>query len=440
MDILIKIAQLILSLSILVILHELGHFIPARIFKTRVEKFYLFFDPYFSLFKIKRGDTEYGIGWLPLGGYVKISGMVDESMDKEQMALPPQPYEFRSKPAWQRLIIMIGGVTVNIILGMLIYAMVLFVWGKEYLPLKEAKYGIMTDSLGYDAGFRNGDRIQTVNGIVPLSIQEAKRISMLQTPGEVVVERDGKNVTIPISSDLAKIAVGTEFKSLFMEGVPVFVGSVQDTSKAYKAGLRKKDQIIAVDGKECFYFTDFRKESRKRKGKATNITILRGADTLVLNSVIDKDGAVGFKPMIKLDSLFTLKTQHYSFLESFPAGVNEALTTLADYARQFKLVFSKAGAKEVGGFASIADQFDPQWDWKKFWAFTGFLSIALAFMNILPIPALDGGHIMFLLYEMVSGRKPGEKFMERAQLVGMILLLSLLLFANGNDIYKWIFT
>ncbi len=439
MDILIIIAQLILSLSILVILHELGHFIPARLFKTRVEKFYLFFDPWFSLFKVKKGDTEYGIGWLPLGGYVKISGMVDESMDKEQMALPPQPWEFRSKPAWQRLIIMIGGVTVNLILGMLLYAMVLFVWGKEILPIKNAKDGIMvSDSLALSAGFRTGDVLLEVNGTKPKHFQEANLALLLDNPTFVMVNRGGEEVKIPMAKDFAEKVIGQKEPKLFFPAFPAVVAEIPDTTENFKAGLRKDDQIIAVAGVSTKYFSDLQNELKNQKGKATEVTVLRGKDTLNLKLKINSEGKIGFAPYGP-EKFIVVETLKYGFFASFPAGINEALSTLTNYVKQFKLVFTKEGAKQVGGFAAIAKQFDKDWDWRQFWSFTAFLSIVLAFMNILPIPALDGGHVVFLIGEMITGRKPSEKLLERAQLVGMILLLSLLVFANGNDLYKWLF-
>lgn len=439
MDVLIIAAQLILSLSILVILHELGHFIPARLFKTRVEKFYLFFDPWFSLFKTKKGDTEYGIGWLPLGGYVKISGMVDESMDKEQMALPPQPWEFRSKPAWQRLIIMIGGVTVNLILGMFLFAMVLFVWGKEIMPLKNAPNGIMVgDSVALAAGFRSGDQILEVNGKVPYSFSEANLALLLDKPTFVKVLRNGQALNIPVAPDFAEKVIAQREPKLFFPAFPAVVKQIDDTATNYKAGLRNNDHIIAVNAEPTLWFADLQIALRKNKGKVVPVTVVRGSDSLTLDLSISAEGMIGFQPQTP-DRFLKTEIQHYGFFEAFPAGVNEGLETLNNYVKQFKLVFTKEGAKQVGGFAAIAKQFDKDWDWRQFWSFTAFLSIVLAFMNILPIPALDGGHVVFLLWEMVTGRKPSEKVLEKAQLVGMVLLLSLLIYANGNDLYKWLF-
>ena len=439
MDYLILAAQLILSLSILVILHELGHFIPARLFKTRVEKFYLFFDPWFSLFKVKRGETEYGIGWLPLGGYVKISGMMDESMDKEQLAQPAQPWEFRAKPAWQRLIIMVGGVTVNLILGMFIYAMILFVWGKEYLPLKNAKYGIVVaDSLVYDAGFRNGDKIVSVNGVMPENFRDLNIDILLNEPSLVKVDREGKQLDITLPEGFSEKIIGLDEPVLFLPAVPAIIDSVMPGSPAQKAGLKKADQIIGINGEPASFFAELPAILQKNKGKSIKMAIVRNSDSLTLDCNVDELGKIGFQN-IDPRKVLEFATKKYGFFESFPAGISEGTSTLVNYVKQFKLVFTKEGSKKVGGFGAIASQFDARWDWLKFWTITAFLSIALAFMNILPIPALDGGHVIFLLYEIISGRKPNEKFMERAQLIGMILLIGLLLFANGNDVIKAIF-
>jgi len=447
MDTLILAAQLILSLSILIILHEMGHFLPARWFNTRVEKFYLFFDWGFSLFKFKTKKvdengvdqgTEYGIGWLPLGGYVKISGMIDESMDKEQMSQPAQPWEFRSKPAWQRLIIMIGGVTVNLILGMFIYSMILFVWGKEYLPVANAKYGIVTgDKMVADLGFQNGDHILGVNGKMPEDFRELNLGILLNEPSTVQIERNGEKLEVKVPEGFSERVMSLDEPTLFLPAVPTIVDSILTDSPAEKAGLKKGDSIIGFNNEKTAFFGELSKQLAANKGKDATITIKRGADTLALKAHIGDDGKLGFFN-IDPKKLLTFKTQTFGFFESFPAGISEGSQTLVNYVKQFKLVFTKEGSQKVGGFGAIASQFDKGWDWHRFWNITAFLSIALAFMNILPIPALDGGHVLFLLYEIITGRKPSEKFLERAQMVGMILLLSLLVFANGNDIYKWI--
>ncbi len=434
-----QVAQFILSLSILIVLHELGHFIPARLFKTRVEKFYLFFDPYFSLFKIKKGDTEYGIGWLPLGGYVKISGMIDESMDKEQMKLPPQDWEFRSKPAWQRLIIMVGGVTVNVILGILIYAMVLFAWGEEYLPTQNATYGIACDSLALKMGLRDGDKILSVEN---RPVENFSRITgeiVLGQVKTVQVERDGKKIDISVSDDDISEMVKNSKSPFIGPRIPCIVDSIVPGLPAEEAGFKKNDQIIAINGKSASYFNEVTTALKANPYTVANIEVLRGTDTVLLRTPVKGDGTIGFQTRT-LDKFLKLDTIRYSFLEAFPAGISKAKRTFVDYIKQFSVIFTvKDAHKQLGGFGTIASAYSKTWDWQNFWGFTAFLSIALAIMNILPIPALDGGHVMFLLYEVITRRKPNEKFMEYAQYAGMFLLLALLLYANGNDIVRAIF-
>ncbi|MBL7947170.1 MAG: RIP metalloprotease RseP [Flavobacteriales bacterium] len=443
MEFLIKAAQLILSLSILVVLHELGHFLPARWFKIRVEKFYLFFDPWFSLFKKKVGDTEYGVGWLPLGGYVKISGMVDESMDKEQMAQPAQPWEFRSKPAWQRLIVMIGGVTVNLLLGMLIYIMVLFVWGREYLPLENATYGIHPSKTLVAAGVQEGDRIISIDGVAPKTTAEAGKAIMIDAARMLVVERSGAQVTITLPEDLNQQALAAGEKEIMAVRLPFYIDSILPGGAAAKTSLAKGDRVLSVNGKTTLFFEDFRKAMQDEKGKAVAIAVLRGSDTLSVNAQVDAEGKVGLGPMTykKLaergEGFATVK-EEYGFFASIPAGINYGLETLGGYVRSLKLLFTKSGAEQIGGFGAIGNMFPASWDWNAFWNMTAFLSIILAFMNILPIPALDGGHVLFLLYEMVAGKPAPQRVMEVAQMVGMILLFGLILFANGNDIFKGI--
>lgn len=438
MEIIIKIAQFILSLSILIVLHELGHFIPAKLFKTRVEKFYLFFDWKFSLFKIKKGETEYGIGWLPLGGYVKIAGMIDESMDKEQMKQPPQPWEFRSKPAWQRLIVMVGGVTVNAILGILIYAMVLFVWGEEYLPTKNAKYGVHVDTLGYQIGLRDGDMILSVDNQEVENFRKIPGQIMLNKAKTIQVERNGEKLSFDITEDDLSEMIKNKYM-LVEPRFPFDVDSVVKSKAAEEAGIMKNDKIIAVNDIPTLYFQDFVDELQDNKNLPVKVTLIRNNDTLNKTVKVDKDGKVGIAPK-PYSYYFDIKTQHYGFAASFPAGINKAKETFEGYLKQMKVLFTVKGAhREIGGFAAIANAYSSEWDWQSFWAFTAFLSIVLAIMNILPIPALDGGHVMFLLYEVITRRKPNEKVMEYAQYAGMILLLALLLYANGNDVVKWIF-
>lgn len=440
MEILIKATQLLASLSILIVLHELGHFIPAKLFKTRVEKFYLFFDPWFSLLKFKKkgGETEYGIGWLPLGGYVKISGMIDESMDKEQMKKDPEPWEFRAKPAWQRLIIMLGGVTVNVILAMTIYAFVLFTWGKTYLPANNAVYGIYCDSLALDVGFRHGDKIVAIDHErIPTDYTygNIKEDIILQSPQTVTVDRRGSEEIIRIPDDFSQRVISNRKVTLFSPMVPFYADTIVVGNNAEKAGIKKEDHFVAVNGVKTFSFQHFVAEVSKHKGKTIPFTVERNGSETNIDVLVSKAGKIGVGNR-ELASYFDIKTKSYTFMESIPAGVIETGDRLSSYVSQFKLVFTKEGIQQLGGFGMIGSLFPPTWDWHSFWNLTAFLSIMLAFMNILPIPALDGGHVLFLLYELIIRRKPNEKFMEYAQVGGMLLLLSLLVFANGNDIMR----
>lgn len=447
-EILIQASQFVLSLSILIVLHELGHFIPAKIFKTRVEKFYLFFDPWFSLFKKKIGETEYGIGWLPLGGYVKIAGMIDESMDTEQMQSEPQPWEFRSKPAWQRLIIMVGGVTVNILLAMFIYAMVLFTWGQQYLPNDNVKDGVMVlnDSIGYSLGIQNGDKILAVDG--------QKIDKFTDTFGAIVVgdvmtiERDNKLIEQEIPTEFIGQLVESNSKGAFLyPRMPFMVGGLPDSSRNVNSGLQAKDRIIAIGGEDLPYFDMAQARLKELAGQTTTTTVDRDGQQYQYEVEVSPEGklevSVAFlsiEDMSKL-GLYELESREYGFFESFPAGINMAWTRLVDYVKQFKkIVNPETGAyKGLGGFMSMGNLFPPVWDWQVFWNLTAFLSIMLGFLNILPIPALDGGHVVFLLFEMVSGKKPSEKVLEYAQIAGFVVLMSLVLLANGNDIIRFFF-
>jgi regulator of sigma E protease len=448
---LIKAIQLILSLSILIVLHELGHFIPAKLFKTRVEKFYLFFDVKFSLFKKKIGETVYGIGWLPLGGYVKISGMIDESMDKEQMAKPPEPWEFRSKPTWQRLIIMLGGVTVNIILGFVIYMMVLFVWGEDYLDPDVFKDGMEVAEVMKDYGFEDGDKILNVNG-KPLESQiDINKYLLLRDVSSVEVERaGGSKETFSIPEDIGQQLFQSGSMQPFSPVKRPLIDSVIPDSPADQAGLKKGDMITSVNGEQLDYWHQFRQKILETKGQPVELTYT--SEGVEPNEGLDKElntqglgkatvttneeGNIGvFTSAFTSDDILT---KDYSFGESIVTGFDFAYWTLHDYVAQFKYVFTKKGATQVGGFGAIGSLFPEAWDWRAFWTTTAFISIILAFMNILPIPALDGGHVMFLLYEMISGRKPNEKVMEYAQMIGFFILIALVLFANGNDVYRWI--
>lgn len=436
MEILIQATQLILSLSILVILHELGHFIPAKLFKTKVEKFYLFFDPYFSLFKIKKGGTEYGIGWLPLGGYVKIAGMIDESMDKEQMKQEPKPWEFRSKPAWQRLIIMLGGVTVNIIVGIVIYTMIAFVWGSQYIPNDSLKYGIYADSTAKEIGLQSGDKILTIDNKPVVKFNDIALRILLDHAQTIQVEREGQvtNIEIPEGT----IADLINHKEMFIEpAVITKVDSVLPDTPAENAGLRQGDRIIEINGSETAFFQDVVKYLKSHPREEVELTVLRNGKRINLSTAVSEKGTLGFAVQ-PLDEQITLETEKYSLIESLPAGMSRAYSSFENYIKQLALIFNPEteAYKSLGGFITIGKAFSPTWDWQHFWSFTAFLSIILAIMNILPIPALDGGHVMFLSWEIITGRKPNEKVMEYAQIVGIVLLLGLMILANGNDIIK----
>jgi regulator of sigma E protease len=436
MEILVKTGQLLLSLSILVLLHELGHFIFAKLFKTRVEKFYLFFDPWFSLFKFKKGDTEYGIGWIPLGGYVKISGMIDESLDKEQLKQPPQPYEFRSKPTWQRLLIMIGGVVVNFFLALFIFSLVLYAWGDEYLPNSNVKYGIACDSLGVEMGFRNGDKIIAVGGKEVDDFLKITHDILLNSERSITVLRDNKTVTFTVPDSLIARLIKNPFVIIYR--IPFIVDELEKNAPAIKAGFKKGDELVAINGEPKKYFDEFKSTIQKSKNKNIAFTFKRGVDTIDISVQVPNTGIVGVYPVGDFSRFFETKKMTYTFFQSFPAGIKKGMSTLSSYIKQFKLIFTpKTKAYEsVGGFITIGKIFPGTWNWQAFWNLTAFLSLILAFMNILPIPALDGGHVLFLLFEMITGKKPGDKFLEYAQIVGMIILLSLLVFANANDIIK----
>jgi len=438
--ILIKAAQLILSLSILVIIHEFGHFILARIFKTRVEKFYLFFDPWFSLFKFKKGDTEYGVGWLPLGGYVKISGMIDESMDKEAMKLPPQPYEFRAKKTWQRLLIMVGGVVMNFILAFIIYIAILYAWGEQYLPTANVKNGIMVYEAGEKIGLQNGDKILSVDNIFIENFNKIIPTVLLDDAKTIQILRAGQQMDVEITDD--DLAVMIKSKRVFDPRWPFEfkVGNIVKDSPASKAGLEKGDVFVNIDGNVFSFYDQFADYLKSHKGQEIEVNVLRNDVSKTLQVQVSEEGILGFNPEFLESAVqsFQYATVTYGFFESFPAGIKKGINTINDYLKQFKLIFSSTtkGYESLGGFIAIGNIFPGTWDWHSFWNMTAFLSIILGVMNLLPIPALDGGHVMFLLFEMITGRKPGDKFMEYAQITGMALLLSLVLYANGNDIFK----
>ncbi|AWK03788.1 RIP metalloprotease RseP [Flavobacterium crocinum] len=442
MDIVIKLSQFLLSLSLLIILHELGHFIPAKLFKTRVEKFYLFFDVKYSLFKKKIGETEYGIGWLPLGGYVKISGMIDESMDKEQMAQEPQPWEFRTKPAWQRLIIMLGGVTVNFILAFIIYIGMAFAYGDTYIANADLKDGVAIDNPAMiKAGFRTGDKIISIDGKTVENFDSDMNMNVIMAK-HVLIERDGKQQTITMPTDFVDQLSKTEKGLLIGIRKPYAIGKVAEDSP--NQNLKPKDLILSLNGQKIKYFDEAKAILDSNKGKAISAVVLRDLKETPINLKVTKEGKLGvvvggldLKSLEKL-GYYKISTKEYGFFESIPVGLEKGKDQLVGYGKQLKMIFNPEtkAYKQVGGFAAIFNIFPTSWSWEVFWSITALLSIMLGVMNLLPIPALDGGHVMFLLYEIVSGKKPSDKFLENAQMVGFVLLISLLLFANGNDIYK----
>jgi regulator of sigma E protease len=427
--------QLLLSLSILIILHEAGHFIPAKFFKTRVEKFYLFFDPYFSLIKKKIGETEYGIGWLPLGGYVKISGMVDESMDKEQLAKPAEPWEFRAKPAWQRLIIMVGGVVVNVIVGIVIYSMILWNYGKTVLPVDQAKFGVHCDKLMYQYGFRDGDKILALDGVRPQSADEINKRLQLDDPSEVTIERYGEIMNISLPEDFGQILLDSGVKGAFSLRIPFVIDSVSPNMPAAHAGIMRGDSIVGINNLYTPYFQEIAREMRLNKNKVVRLHVIRNGVNIGIPVGVSKDGRIGVSPYAA-DRYLSFDTLQYSLLQAIPGGCSEAWETVTDYSSQLRFLFSKSGASEVGGFVTFAKLFPPEWDWWIFWERTALISLILAFMNILPIPALDGGHVMFLLWEMITGKAVSQKVLERSQIIGMVLLLGLMLYGNGMDLVR----
>lgn len=442
---LIRALQLVLSLSLLVIIHEGGHFFFARLFKIRVEKFYIFFDPWFSLlkFKPKNSETEYGIGWLPLGGYCKISGMIDESMDTEQMKQPPQPWEFRSKPAWQRLLVMIGGVLMNFLLALFIYSMILFTWGDQYIALKDMSYGMKFNETAREIGFRDGDILVSADG-KELTRYNVDMLRSLAEAREVVVLRDGKKEQI-LMPEISLLEIAKEDPPFVDMLIPNVVDSVLADGGFAKAGLQKGDSLIAFNGTPLHSWNEFteqlgelrlRSEVEQKSSASFSLVYSRAGVRDTVNVTTDDQ----FKVLAySMNPGYQPTRLTYGFFESFPAGVALGINTLKGYVNDMKYVFTKEGAKSVGGFGTIGSIFPKVWDWQRFWSMTAFLSIILAFMNILPIPALDGGHVLFLLYELVARRKPSDKFLEYAQMVGMFLLFGLLIWANFNDILRFVF-
>jgi regulator of sigma E protease len=438
MVVLIKAAQLLLSLSILVFMHELGHYLTARWFKTRVEKFYLFMNPWFSLYKKQIGETEWGLGWLPLGGYVKIAGMVDESMDTEQLKQPPQPWEFRTKPAWQRLIIMLGGIIVNLILGFAIYSMVLFVWGETILPTRSMPYGIQVDERVADWGFENGDQILRINGEEVTHFNEIRRAFFFNSVEEATVLRGGETVVLTFDSDLGQQLVDSSIRNPFGVRMPMEVAYVVDGSRAAEAGLSIGDRLVSMDSVPMQFFDEATQYIRSHPETPIHMTVQSPDGTIrTVTATPDSLGQLGFQNKDHTEfEEFAPETLTYDAPEALLSGFQLAARTLQEYVLSLRFLFSKSGATQVGSLVTFGSVFDAGWDWEVFWRNTAFFSLILAFMNLLPIPALDGGHVMFLLYEMVAGKPAPEKVLERAQFIGIILLMALMLFAVGNDIWR----
>ncbi len=446
MDILVKVLQLILSLSILVLFHESGHFLFAKLFKTRVEKFYMFFNPWFSLFKFKKGETEYGIGWLPLGGYVKIAGMIDESMDTEQMKNPPQPWEFRAKPAWQRLLIMLGGVMVNVVLAFVIFILVLYAWGETYLPADNVKYGVTSELIFKDMGIRNGDKIVALDGQRVNDFFNIVPDILLNDPKSIEVEREGKRIILPVPeslvAELVRISSVKNFRAASLLAPRQLMDSTvvkefAEYSAAYDAGVRAGDRILTINGIHSRFYDEFTGVLDSLKGKNIELALLRGKDTLRIPMELGYDGKLGIY-FANTDRL-EFAVRKYSLGAAIPAGIKKGVATLKSYVKQLKLLFTPQvkAYKSVGGVMSMGNIFPGVWDWQVFWELTAFISIMLAVVNILPIPALDGGHVLFLLYEVITRRKPGEKFLEYAQVIGMIFLIALFILVNVNDVVRF---
>ena len=437
MDILIKVLQFFMSLSLLVAIHEFGHFIMARIFKIRVEKFYIFFDPWFSLFKKKIGDTEYGLGWLPLGGYVKIAGMIDESMDTEQMKQPVQPWEFRAKPAWKRFLVMIAGVVMNVLLAMMIYTGIRYAYGESYMANDDVRWGYVFNDAGRKMGFQDGDKVISIDGEAIDDMMEIRSMLLL-TEGarDVVVERGGEQVafTIPFE-ELLSMRREKAYVDLYTLNVPFIVDSVA-SGGALAAGLQPGDEVVAFNGKPFVGVAEATNLLQNEyKGDSVQFSIVRGGEELMLDVAVNEEGKVGV--MLKTD-MFEPRTREFTFWQAIPAGVKLAGESIADYWQQLKLIFQPKTKmyEELGGFIAIGKIFPSEWDWLRFWSMTAMLSIMLAVLNILPIPGLDGGHALFTLWEMITGRKPSDKFLEIMQYIGFIILLALVIYANGNDIYR----
>ena len=424
--------QLIVTLSLLVFVHELGHFTFAKLFGARVEKFYLFFNPGFSLFKYQKGETTYGLGWLPLGGYCKISGMVDESMDSDALKSEPKPWEYRSKPLWQRFLIILGGVMFNFIAAIIIYAGISFAWGKTYLPLKNLEYGVYCDSTALSMGLQNGDKILKVDDVEPLTLSQAISQILLDDAKTITVERAGQMEQIAIPSNIGRQVIANPNSFFIAEFVPFIVDSIMPNTPAARSDLRVEDKIVAIDTIPTPAFIDFVKTIETYKNKSIELTVLRHGYEEKIPVTVSPEGKIGAWTKSTGD-LFQLETENYSLLQSIPEGIKMGFNTLGFYIKQFKLVFTKEGSQQVGSFVSMGKMYDETWNWASFWSLAALFSVILAFMNILPIPGLDGGHLMFLIYELITGKKPSDKFMERAQIVGMAIIFAIFFYALFLD-------
>jgi regulator of sigma E protease len=436
----IKFTLFFISLSLLIVLHEFGHYIAARMFKTKVNKFYLFFDflfPFsnvlkFTLFKKKLGDTEYGIGWFPFGGYVDIDGMMGDPDDK--LGKAPEPHEFRAKKPWQRLIILAGGITVNFLLAIVIFSFVSWSYGESYLPAKNAKFGIYVDPIGEKIGLRNGDKVVSLDNIPVTDLHKAAVAILLDKPKSIQVERNGekKSLLIPEGFDLQVV---DKEVMLFDAGFPFVIDSVVPETGAALAGFKKGDRLVSLESDSILFFQQFSRLFKENKGKTVSVGFVRNGKLDSVNLIVKEDGSIGayYQPQY---TYFDISKQEFGFIESWGQGWNRTISVLGNYVKQFRLIFSKVGASKMGGFASIGKMYPSSWDWEAFWTTTAVISVILAFMNLLPIPVLDGGYILFILWEMITGKKVGDKFMQRALTIGMYFVLALLIFSNGNDIVR----
>lgn len=425
--------QLILSLSLLVLIHELGHFTFAKLFGARVDKFYLFFNPWFSIFKFKIGDTTYGLGWLPFGGYCKIAGMIDESMDKDQLKQDPQPWEYRSKTIGQRFLIISGGVIFNFILALIIYAGMLFAWGESYLPNKNAHYGIYCDSLALSIGLEHGDIVEKIDNTTPERFSDIPSLILLDNAKTIQVNRSGKLLTIDIPKNFNKQVIAQQNPYFITEFLPFFIDSVMPNTPAYYAKLRKGDHIIAIDSVPTPSFIDFITHIKSMSNTEVQLSIIRNGYTERVPLTVSEQGTIGAYRQ-GLEHIYEFETRSFSLLSSIPAGAKMGVSTLVFYVKQMKFIFTKEGSQQVGSFLSMGKLYDTSWNWKVFWSLTALFSVILAFMNILPIPALDGGHLLFILYEWIRGKKPSDSFLERAQMIGMAIILTIFVYAIAMDI------